>query len=259
MLLQCPTVPTALVTGATAGLGRAFAERLARDGYDLVVVARDAQRLAEVSAHLQHRFGGSVEVLAADLTDRSALQSVADRLGDPDRPVDLLVNNAGNALRRPFVANEIADEEAMLDLHVRATLVLTHAAVRAMAARGHGGVVNVASVAGWWPQGSYSAHKGWVISFSQAVAGQVAGTGVDVMALLPGFVRTELHQRAGMDVSKVPGALWLSADEVVDGTLAALGTGRAVYVPSLRYRAAATLLRHAPHETLARLRTRRRR
>lgn len=252
-------MPTALVTGASAGLGRAFAERLARDGYDLVVVARDDQRLLDLSADLEHRFGGSVEVLSADLTDRSALQSVADRLGDPDRPVDLLVNNAGNALRRPFVANDLADEEAMLDLHVRATLVLTHAAVRAMAERGHGGVVNVASVAGWWPQGSYSAHKGWVISFSQAVAGQVAGTGVDVMAVLPGFVRTELHQRAGMDMSRVPGALWLSADDVVEGALAALGTGRAVYVPSLRYRAAATLLRHAPHETLARLRTRRRR
>ena len=251
-------MPTALVTGASAGLGRAFAERLARDGYDLVVVARDAQRLADLSADLEHRFGGAVEVLAADLTDRSELQAVADRVADPDRPVDLLVNNAGNALRRPFAVNDLADEEAMLDLHVRATLVLTHAAVRAMAARGHGGVVNVASVAGWWPQGSYSAHKGWVISFSQAVASQVAGQGVHVMALLPGFVRTELHERAGMDVSRVPDVLWLSADDVVDGALTALPSGRAVHVPSLRYRAAATMLRHAPHETLSRLRRRRR-
>jgi uncharacterized protein len=195
-----------------------------------------------------------VEVVAADLTDRAALARVADRLSDPARPVDLLVNNAGNALRKPFVANDVVDEEGMLDLHVRATLVLTHAAVRAMADRGQGGVINVASVAGWLPQGTYSAHKAWVTAFSQAVAAQVERTGVRVMALEPGFVRTEFHERAGIDMRGVPEVAWLSAPDVVEDALDALVTGRVVYVPSLRYKAVATLLRNTPYETLHRLR-----
>jgi short-subunit dehydrogenase len=249
-------VPTALITGASAGLGHAFARRLAADGHDLVLVARDASRLQAVADELTSAHGVQVEVLPADLTDRERLQRVADRVADPGRPVDLVVNNAGNALRKPFVANDVADEERMLDLHVRATLVLTHAAVRAMAARGTGAVVNVASVASWIPQGTYSAHKVWVTTFSQAVAAQVAGKGVTVMALNPGFVRTEFHERADMDVSAIPGIAWLAADDVVQDALDALRAGRAVYVPSRRYRAVATLLRHAPHETVYRVRRR---
>jgi short-subunit dehydrogenase len=249
-------VPTALVTGASAGLGRAFAARLAAQGYDLVVVARDAVRLDGLAEELSGAAGVAVEVLPADLTDREQLQVVADRVGDADRPVDLLVNNAGNALRKPFVANDVADEEAMLDLHVRAVLVLTHAAVRAMTARGSGGVINVASVAGWLPAGTYSAHKAWVTMFSQAVAGQVASRGVRVMALNPGFVRTEFHERAQMDVSAYPEVFWLSADDVAEQALKALASGRGVFVPSRRYQALATLLRNAPHETIYRVRSR---
>lgn len=249
-------VPTALVTGASSGLGRAFCERLAAEGTDLVVVARDAARLEALADALRASGGIDVEVLPADLVDRERLQVVADRVADQARPVDLLVNNAGNALRRPFVANDVADEEAMLDLHVRATLVLTHAAVRAMTTRGQGGIINVASVAGWLPAGSYSAHKAWVTVFSQAIASQVARKGVQVMALNPGFVRTEFHERADMDVSGYPDLAWLSAPEVAAQALRALRSGRAVYVPSRRYQAVATVLRHAPHETIHRVRTR---
>ncbi len=249
-------MPTALVTGASAGLGRAFASRLAATGYDVVLVARDAERLAELGADLEHRFGCSAEVLPADLTDRASLQRVADRLAEPDRPVELLVNNAGSALRKPFVANDVADEEQQLDLHVRATLVLTHAALGPMTERGAGGVINVSSVAGWVPQGTYSAHKAWVTTFTQAVAGQVAGSGVRVMALAPGFVRTEFHERAGIKAGGIPAAAWLDADDVVARTLDAWQRGRAVHVPSARYKAIAGLLRNAPHETIYRLRTR---
>jgi short-subunit dehydrogenase len=252
-------VPTALVTGASSGLGKAFVTRLAARGYDLVLVARDAQRLQDVAGDLQHRFGCSAEVLPADLVDRSQLQHVADRLSDSQRPVELLVNNAGHAVRKPFVATSLQAEEDLLDLHVRATLVLTHAAVGAMAERGSGGVINVSSVAGWLPQGSYSAHKAWVTTFSQAVASQVAGRGVHVMALAPGFVRTEFHQRAGIKADSIPAPAWLDADDVVEETLRAWERGHAVHVPSTRYRAAATVLRNAPYETVHRLRTRRRR
>lgn len=252
-------MPTAVVTGATSGLGLAFVNRLAADGYDLVLVARDADRLRGVAADLVHRFGCTAEVLATDLTDRGGLTRLAERLTDPDRPVDMLVNNAGNALRKPFLANDIADEESMLDLHVRATLVLTHAALGPMTERGEGGVINVSSIAGWLPRGTYSAHKAWVTAFSQAVAGQVAASGVHVMALSPGFVRTELHERAGIRADKLPSVAWLDADDVVAESLEALEKGRAVHVPSARYKAVVGLLRNAPHETIYRLRSRGRR
>lgn len=249
-------MPTAAVTGASAGLGRAFANRLAATGYDLLVVARDADRLAELAADLTHRYGCEVEVAPTDLADRAQLGRLADRLSDPERPIELLVNNAGNALRKPFLANDVADEESMLDLHVRATLVLTHAALGPMVERGEGGVINVSSVAAWLPAGSYSAHKAWVLAFSQAVAGQVASKGVRVMALAPGYVRTEFHDRAGIKASSIPSVAWLDADDVVEEALRAWRKGRPVLVPSTRFKAVSGLLRNAPHETIHRLRTR---
>ena len=249
-------MPTALVTGASAGLGRAFATRLAATGYDVVLVARDEARLGELAADLEHGFGCTADVLPADLIDRHQLDRVAARLVDADGPVELLINNAGNALRKPFLANSVADEERMLDLHVRATLVLTHAALGPMTDRGSGGVINVSSLAGWIPQGTYSAHKAWVTTFSQAVARQVAPSGVRVMALAPGFVRTEFHQRAEIKADAIPGPAWLDADEVAAQTLRAWQRGRAVHVPSTRYKTVAALLRNAPYETIYRLRTR---
>lgn len=244
------------MTSASSGLGRAFAGRLAATGYDVVLVARDADRLGELAADLVHRFGCAAEVAPTDLTDRGQLERLADRLRDPQRPVDLLVNNAGNALRKPFVANDVADEESMLDLHVRATLVLTHAALGPMVDRGEGGVINVSSVAGWVPVGTYSAHKAWVRVFSQAVASQVAAKGVRVMALAPGYVRTEFHERAGIKAERIPSVAWLDADDVVEQTLAAWRKGRLVHVPSARYKALSGVLRNAPHETIYRLRRR---
>ena len=243
------------MTGASSGLGLAFVNRLAATGYDVVLVARDGDRLHDLAADLVHRFGCTAEVLPTDLTDPAQLTTLAERLTDRDRPVDLLVNNAGNALRKPFLANAVADEEAMLDLHVRATLVLTHAALGPMTDRGKGGVINVSSVAGWAPIGTYSAHKAWVTAFSQAVASQVAATGVRVMALAPGYVRTEFHDRAGIKADAVPSAAWLDADDVVAQTLTAWEKGRAVHVPSARYKALAGLLRNAPYETIYRLRS----
>jgi uncharacterized protein len=249
-------VPTAVVTGASSGLGRAFVTRLAATGYDLVLVARDADRLREIAADIVHRYGCTAQVLPTDLTDRDQLGRLADRLTDPDAPIHLLVNNAGNALRKPFLVNDISDEESMLDLHVRATLVLTHAALGPMTERGEGGVINVSSVAGWVPRGTYSAHKAWVTAFSQAVAGQVAASGARVMALAPGYMRTEFHERAGIKAHAIPSVAWLDADDVVAQGLEAFQKGRAVHVPSARYKAVAGLLRNAPHETIYRLRSR---
>lgn len=241
---------TALVTGATSGIGAAFAERLAATGWDLVLVARSVDRLDQKAADLVHRYGGNVQVLAADLSDRQDCERVESRLSDASAPVHLLVNDAGFGTNTTFLAGDVDAEERQLDVLCRVVLRLTHAAVTGpcgMVARGSGGVVNVSSVAGWVPGGTYAAAKSWVTSFSEGLAAELAGTGVSVMAVCPGFTHTEFHQRGGMDVSAIPEWLWLSADQVVAGALHDLRHRRSVSVPTARYKVLATLARHAPH------------
>jgi short-subunit dehydrogenase len=237
---------TALVTGASAGLGRAYAVELARRGHDLVLVARNRERLQQLADELAAAHGIRVEVLPADLADRQQVEAVARRVADPHHPVDLLVNNAGFGLGRRFLSSEIEELEQALDVMVRAVLVLTHAAARAMRERGHGAVLNVSSVASYAVMGPYSAIKSWVTVFSEAVAADLAGTGVQVTAVCPGFVHTEFHQRAGMNMSRLPEVGWLTAEQVVRESLDDLARGKVVSVPSRRYRAAIGVLRHAP-------------
>lgn len=241
---------TALVTGATAGIGNAFVRRLAKDGYDLVLVSRDEQRLVTLADELRTAYGVQVEVLAADLAEDDGCRSVEQRLADPDRPVDLLVNNAGFSVNRRFVTGDIEDEERMLRVLVRAVLRLTRAAVPGMVERGHGAIVNVSSVAGFVPQGTYSAAKAWVTSFTQGLAGDVAGSGVRVLVICPGFTRTEFHERAGIDMRRTPDWLWLDAAEVVDEAFAALSRGTVVSVPGAQYKTIVTVVRHLPTRAL---------
>ena len=187
-------------------------------------------------ADLHRRFGVATEVLVADLADRAAVQVVADRLSDASRPVDLLVNNAGFGLKRGFLQNDVEVEENAFDVLCRAVLVLSHAAARAMKTRGQGAIINVSSVASFVAMGSYSAAKAWVTVFSESLATELAGTGVKVMALCPGFTHTEFHQRAEMNMSKLPDALWLDADQLVTDALADLDRGRVVSVPGTAYK-----------------------
>jgi short-subunit dehydrogenase len=240
------TARVALVTGATAGIGLTFARRLAADGHDLVLVARDEARLAEVADELRSAHGREVEVLRADLADRAQLQTVADRLADPARPVDVLVNNAGFGLNRGFLTGDVADEERMLDVLCRAVLVLSHAAGLSMRERRRGTIINVSSVSGFVVMGTYSAAKAWVTTFTEGLWRELHPYGVRVTALCPGFTHTEFHQRASMNMSKLPAIGWLDVDDVVDECLADVRRGKVVCVPSRRYKTVAFSVRHLP-------------
>jgi hypothetical protein len=243
-------MPAALVTGPTAGIGNAFARRLAATGHDLVLVSRDAARLAATSAQLEKQYGITAEVLPADLSTHDGMVVVEERLRDAGRPVDVLVNNAGFALRKPYLANDIAEEEGLLNVLVLAVLRLTHAALSGMVERKHGAVINVSSVSGFVPRGTYSAHKAWVTLFSEGLAPRVAGSGVRVMALVSGFVRTELHQRAQMNMAGMPSFMWLDADRLVTTAMRDLERGKRVSVPGGLYKVAAWLLPRLPRQLL---------
>jgi hypothetical protein len=238
-----------LITGATSGIGAAFARRLAADGYDLVVVARDEGRLAATSAELSERHGVAVRAVSADLSTPDGAAAVEELLRDPHAPVDLLVNSAGLSLNRSFVRSTVENEERLLHVNVHAVMRLTLAVLPGMVDRRHGAVVNVASVSGFgpvMPGSTYPASKAWVINFSESVAQSVRPFGPRVMALCPGYTRTELHQRAGIDMSKTPRWMWLEADDVVRDALRDLGRGRLVSVPDWKYKLAALGIRHTP-------------
>ncbi|GHH64269.1 dehydrogenase [Streptosporangium violaceochromogenes] len=226
-------MPSALITGATAGIGAAFARRLAADGFSLILVARDGERLTAAAEKLCLRYGVNAEALPADLSTDEGLERVEKRLGEG---VDLLVNNAGFGHAGSSPGVPVAEELRMLKVHCEAVLRLTMAVLPGMRERDRGAVVNVASVAAFFTRGTYGASKAWVVSYSEAMAAELAGTRVRVMALCPGFVRTEFHRRASMDTSSIPGFLWLSADDVVDEAMRDLARGRRVSVPDPRYK-----------------------
>ena len=239
---------TAMVTGPTSGIGHSFGTQLAARGHDLVLVARNVDRLEEVAAEIRAAHGVEVEVLAADLGDREQLAAVEARLADRDRPIDLLVNNAGFGLKQRFLVNEVDAEQAMLDVLVTAVLRLSHAALGGMTERGYGGIINVSSVAAFLPRGTYAAAKAWVNSFSEWAANEYRSQGVTVTALCPGFTKTEFHER--MDVTRGSGYMWLDPDRVVSAALDDFDKGRVFSIPGLQYKAIAGVSRVVPNRIL---------
>ena len=238
----------ALITGPTSGIGAGYARRYASDGYDLVLVARDVGRLTKLAAELEGR-ASSVEVLPADLADAADRRKVGDRLAGGVR---VLVNNAGFGMSDEFWTAEPALLQAQLDVNVAAVMQLTRAALPAMLDAGAGTVINIASVAGLLSgrAPTYSASKAWVVSFSEGLAVELQGTGVGVHAVCPGFVHTEFHARAGMDMAGLPSFMWLEVDDVVSQSLADIARGKVISVPGLQYKGIVTAGRMMPRNLM---------
>jgi short-subunit dehydrogenase len=246
-------MPTAFITGATAGIGAAFARRLASDGFDLVLLARDAERLERTAAELREKYAVHAEALPADLSAEEGLAAAEERVR---KDVDLLVNNAGFGNKGVFLDVPVSDELTMLKVHCEAVLRLTHAVLPGMLERGRGGVINVSSASAFATRGTYGASKAWVVSFSQGVTADIGARSrgrVRVMALCPGFVRTEFHDRAQMDISDIPNFMWLDKDDVVDAALRDLRRGVQVSIPGPQYKAIIGVGRHLPRGLITRL------
>ena len=236
---------TALITGASSGIGETFARKLAARGYELILVARREDRLQRIAGDL-----AGARALAADLATSEGIEKVESVISASES-LELLVNNAGFGTKGRFWTANLAGQEQMLDVHIRATMRLTHVALRGMVVRGRGAVINVSSVAGFGQSAgnvSYCASKAWINNFCEGLDLELreAGSPVKVQALCPGFTVTEFHETLGVDRKLIPGWLWMTADAVVEASLRRLERGRVIVIPGWRYKAAAAVMRHAP-------------
>lgn len=238
---------TALITGGTAGIGYQFAREFARRGTDLVLVARDSARLESIAADLQESFGIRVETHTADLSDRADMDRIAALIEDESKPLDWVVNNAGFGLHSTVLDPAHNDEHARaLDVMCLAVLILGGAAGRAMRRRGSGRIINVASSARTIFTGNYSAVKAWCYNYSESLGVELAGTGVTVTALCPGWVKTEFHDRAGIKAHSLPDIVWIDAEKLVTECLRDAERGKAVSVPTAKWKVALTVAKFAP-------------
>lgn len=241
--------PLAIVTGASAGIGKVFCHRLAAQGYDLLAVARDRSRLEHLKGELEERYGIEVEVFPADLSIDTDVSLLVARIGQSPQ-LGLLVNNAGFGTRGPLISTSPARQEAMLRLHTVAPMRLCQAALPVLLNNGRGAIVNVSSVASFLFSAynvNYCATKAYLTSFSEGLAAELVGTGVRVQGLCPGFTRSEFHQRMELDVGNIPAWMWMSAERVVDASLKCLRRGRPVVcVPGIHYKLLVMLLRLVP-------------
>lgn len=229
------TLGTALITGASTGIGAVYADRLAKRGHDLILVARDAARMQALADRLTAETGRSIEVLPADLTDGDDLDRVAKRLAS-DATITLLVNNAGMSLNGGLLDNEAPALERLIALNITAPTLLASAAGKAFQARGKGGIINLASVLAFAPEmfdGVYSGSKAFVLNVSLSLAAQLEPKGVRVQAVLPGATRTEIWERSGKDVDSFPAEMVMDVDDLVDASLAGFDKGETVTIPPL--------------------------
>jgi uncharacterized protein len=237
---------TALVTGGTSGIGAEFARQIAARGDDLVLVARNSERLAEYATELKDRYGVAVETIVADLGVREEVLPVAARLGSTEQPIDLLVNNAGFRVPKQLAVADTTAQEYGIDVMIRAVLILSAAAGRTMRTRGQGAIINVSSTSGFIAMDNYSAIKAWVTTYTEGLANELRPDGVKVTALCPGYVRTEFHQRASISTGSIPGLMWVDVDELVSEALVDVARGRVISIPTRRFQVMIFVARHSP-------------
>jgi len=239
----------ALITGATVGIGDAFARHLAAQGYNLVINARSLDKLNERAEYLRTTFGVEVEVLAADLAiDCERVESYI-----ASHEIEVLINNAGFGLNQSFLASSIEDEERVLDVLVRAPMRLMHAVLPQMKKRNSGVIINVSSTAAFIAGGHYSAAKSYVTVMSESLHTQLLPTHVTVSSLNPGFVRTEFHQRAGMKMGAIPPFMWLDGDFLVRKAWADAKKGKAISIPGWQYKVLRAIIAIAPRSTVRKM------
>jgi len=238
--------PIALITGATAGIGAAFAELLAAENHDLVIVARDLPRLNQRADQWRGKFGVEVEVIQADLSRDEDIRRIELRLQNISRPIEVLINNAGFGINKSFTSSDIAEEIALLDVLVTAPMRLMHAVLPGMKDRDNGTIINVSSVAGWIAGGTYSAAKSYLTVLSESLHTELKATNVRVHALCPGFTRTEFHQRGNMKMGGLPKWFWLSAEQVVKDSWIAAKAGKPLSIPGRQYKVLSFITRFGP-------------
>jgi len=240
----------ALVTGATAGIGESFARKLAGEGFNLILVARDEARLAAKASQLEEAHGITTHVIVADLTTETGCDAVERYIDEHE--VDVLINNAGYGLNQSFTKSEIDEEQKVLNILVRTPMRLTHRVLPQMKLRNSGVIVNVASVAGFIAGGAYSAMKSYLTVLTESLHADLAGTNIKVSALCPGFTRTEFHQRAGMKMNALPNIMWLDSDRLVEKAWKDANRGKAVSVPGWQYKSLIFVIKFAPRNWVRR-------
>ena len=243
----------ALITGATAGIGAQYARLLAREGFDLILVARDQKRLSATAKGLTKEFGIKVDLLPADLTKPLQVEMVRKRLSDVKKPVDVLINNAGFGINKSFLESEIKAEQELLDVLVTAPMRLTHAVLPVMLQRNSGVIVNVSSVASWIAGGTYSAAKSYLTVLTESLHTELRSTKVKISALCPGFTRTEFHQRGRMKMKGLPNFMWLSAEKVVEKSWRDANAGKVISIPGWQYLILSSISRFGPRPMVRRI------
>jgi len=237
---------TALITGATAGIGAAYTKLLAKNGFDLVLVARDLPRLNQFAKQLKLDYQIKVELIKADLTKPAQLSKVEKRLKNKSKPITVLINNAGFGIKDSFLDSSLDREQELLDVLVSAPMRLTHCALPLMVAKNNGVIVNVSSVASWIAGGTYSAAKSYLTVFTEYLNNELKGSNVKTSALCPGFTRTEFHQRGKMKMGGLPNFMWLDADKLVAKSWKDAQRNKPVSVPGWQYKTLAFIAQYSP-------------
>lgn len=235
---------TALVTGGSSGIGFAFAQQLAARGDDLILVARDQDRLESAANSLRNRYRVQVDTVSADLADLDDTRQIEQLI--ETQVIDTLVNDAGFAAHDDLLDTDWSGHAKAFDVMIQAVLVLSGAAARQMTARGHGAIINISSINSLLDADNYSAIKRWVISYTEALNGHLAGSGVHATVVMPGWVKTNFHSSAGLSRPHVPAFMWVKADQVAREGIAAAERGKILCVPTVFWKLAAWVLRHGP-------------